>query len=157
MTDRFKLSCAVHLFVIDDGRVLLLRRSNTGYEDGNFSVVAGHLNGDEEVKAAAIREAREEAGIEVARENLRVVGVMHRRSDDERIDFFLVTESWVGDIVNAELNKCSELAWFDVAALPEDVVPYVRAALENYTRGRWFDSFGWSCGSPPRTGPPRGA
>jgi hypothetical protein len=32
--DRFKVVAAVHLFLIRDGQVLLLRRFNTGYEDG---------------------------------------------------------------------------------------------------------------------------
>lgn len=27
--------------------------------------------------------------------------------------------------------------------LPENVILYVRRALENYREGRWFDSFGW--------------
>jgi hypothetical protein len=35
------------------------------------------------------------------------------------------------------------LAWFDLDRLPENVIPYVRRALENYRRARWFDSFGW--------------
>jgi ADP-ribose pyrophosphatase YjhB (NUDIX family) len=143
MTERFKLVSAVHLFLVRNGQVLLLRRSNTGYEDGNYSVVAGHLNGDEEVKAATIREAVEETGIEVASQDLEVVGVMHRRSDDERIDFFLVARSWSGRITNREPNKCDRLAWFDLDELPENVIPYVRRALENYRHGRWFDSFGW--------------
>lgn len=133
----------MHLFLVRNGQVLLLRRSNTGYEDGNYSVVAGHLNGDEEVKAATIREAVEETGIEVASQDLEVVGVMHRRSDDERIDFFLVARSWSGRITNREPNKCDRLAWFDLDELPENVIPYVRRALENYRHGRWFDSFGW--------------
>jgi 8-oxo-dGTP pyrophosphatase MutT (NUDIX family) len=144
MTERFQLSSAVHLFLIRDGHVLLLRRCNTGYEDGNYSVVAGHLNGDEEVKAAAIREAKEEAGIEISPQDLEVVGVMHRRADDERVDFFLATSSWSGEIVNNEPGRCDDLAWFDVEELPENVIPYVRRALENYRHGRWFDSFGWS-------------
>ncbi|HEC35073.1 MAG TPA: NUDIX domain-containing protein, partial [Anaerolineae bacterium] len=86
--DRFRLLSAVHLFLVRDGKVLLLRRFNTGYEDGKYSVIAGHLDGNEEIKTAMIREAREEAGIEIAPQDLQVVGVMHRRSDDERIDFF---------------------------------------------------------------------
>ena len=144
ITERFKLLSAVHLFLIRDGKVLLLRRFNTDYEDGKYSVVAGHLNGDEEVEAAAIREAREEAGIEISPRDLRMVGVMHRKSNDERIDFFLVATSWSGQIVNREPDKCDRLAWFDVDDLPENVIPYVRRALDNYRRGKWFDSFGWS-------------
>jgi 8-oxo-dGTP pyrophosphatase MutT (NUDIX family) len=141
---RFKLVSAVHLFLIRDGRVLLLRRFNTGYEDGSYSVIAGHLNGDEEVKSAAIREAREEAGIEIQPQDLDVVGVMHRRSDDERIDFFLAASRWSGQIANREPGKCDQLAWFDLDDLPENVIPYVHRALQNYRQGRWFDSYGWT-------------
>ena len=141
--DRFRLASAVHIFLIRKGTVLLLRRFNTGYEDGNYSVVAGHLNGNEEVKAAAIREAREEVGIEIAPEDLEVVGVMHRKSNDERVDFFLVATSWSGQVANMEPGKCDRLAWFDLHDLPENVIPYVRRALDNYRRGQWFDSFGW--------------
>jgi ADP-ribose pyrophosphatase YjhB (NUDIX family) len=123
--------------------VLLLRRYNTGYQDGNYSVVAGHLNGGERVKAAAIREAREEVGIHIAGEDLDVVGVMHRLSDDERIDFFLTASRWTGRVTNQEPEKCDRLGWFDVDELPDNVIPYVRRALRNFRRGCWFDSFGW--------------
>ena len=44
MTDRFTVPVAVHLFLRDGDRILLLRRFNTGYEDGNYSVIAGHEN-----------------------------------------------------------------------------------------------------------------
>lgn len=141
--ERFKLVSAVHLFLIRDGKVLLSRRFNTGYEDGNYSVVAGHLEGGEEVKAAAIREAREEVGIEILPPDLQVVGVMHRKSNDERVDFFLTTTSWSGEITNREPDRCDQLAWFDLDRLPENMVPYVGRALDNYRRGNWFDSFGW--------------
>lgn len=144
MIERFKLVSAVHLFLIREGQVLLLLRRNTGYEDGSYSVVAGHLNGGEEVRAAAIREAEEEVGIEISPQDVEVVGVMHRRSDDERIDFFLAASSWSGEIINNEPGKCGDLSWFDLKELPENVIPYVSRALENYRRGRWFDTFGWS-------------
>jgi len=122
----------------------MLRRYNTGYRDGSFSVVAGHLDGGERIRDAAVREAAEEVGIRMEPQDLEVVGVMHRLSDDERVDFFLAARSWSGEIVNAEPEKCDRLAWFDLEDLPENVIPYVRRALENYRRGRWFDSFGWS-------------
>lgn len=141
--ERFRLVSAAHLFLIRDGKVLLLRRFNTGYEDGKYSVVAGHLEGGEEVKEAAIREAREEVGIEISPPDLQVVGVMHRKSNDERVDFFLATTSWSGEIMNREPDRCDQLAWFDLDGLPENVIPYVGRALDNYRRGNWFDSFGW--------------
>lgn len=140
---RFPLVGAVHLFLLRDDKVLLSRRFNTGYEDGNYSVVAGHLDGDEEVKAAMIREAREEVGIELKCEDMEVVGVMHRKSQEERVDFFLTATRWSGDLRNCEPEKCDDLAWCGLDDLPENMVPYVRRALENYRAGRWFDSFGW--------------
>jgi 8-oxo-dGTP diphosphatase len=133
----------VHLFLIRDGQVLLLRRFNTGYRDGSYSVPAGHLDGGESVITAMIREAREEVGILVEPRDLRVVGVMHRREGDERIDFFLAATRWQGEIVNAEPEKCDEVAWFPLDRLPGNVVPYVAKALANYRAGIWFDSFGW--------------
>lgn len=140
---RFTAKVAVHLLLMREGQVLLLRRYNTGYEDGNYSVVAGHLDGDEEVRAAMIREAQEEAGITIDQADIAVVGVMHRRSDDERIDFFLAASRWAGEIRNREPHKCDQLAWFPLDDLPSNVIPYVRRALENYRSGTFYDSFGW--------------
>lgn len=143
MVERFKLISAVHLFMIRDNQVLLLRRFNTGYEDGNYSVPAGHLDGGEQVKAAAIREAKEECGISIFPTDLDVVGVMHRQASDERIDFFLATRSWTGDIVNAEPHKCNDLSWHAINKLPDNTIPYVKQALANYMQGVWFSEFGW--------------
>ena len=54
---------AVYLLLLREGHVLLLRRHNTGYEDGNYSVIAGHVDPGERVTQALVREAAEEAGI----------------------------------------------------------------------------------------------
>ena len=140
---RFTFVSAVHLFLLRGEQVLLLRRFNTGYEDGNYSVPAGHLDGGEQVIQAAIREAREEIGIEIAPEDLAVPGIMHRKAEDERIDVFVAATRWTGEPRNCEPDKCDELRWVDNDTLPENVIPYVRRALENYQAGRWFDSFGW--------------
>jgi 8-oxo-dGTP pyrophosphatase MutT (NUDIX family) len=144
MAERFKLLVAVHLFLVRDGEVLLRRRYHTGYEDGKYSVPAGHLDGGEECRAAMLREAREEVGVTLPLAALRVVGVMHRRSQDERVDFFFAATDWLGEPMNCEPNKCDELLWCNLNALPSNVIPYVRRALENYRWGVWFDSFGWT-------------
>ena len=140
---RVRFLTAVHLFLTKEETILLLRRFNTGYEDGNYSVIAGYLDGDEEIKAAMIREAREEAGIELSVNDLEIVGVMHRRASEEHIDFFLSASSWSGEIFNKEPDKCDALDWFDMNQLPENVISYIKKALENYQQKIWFDSFGW--------------
>lgn len=141
---RFKLVSAVHLFLTKDDKILLLRRYNTGYEDGNYSVIAGHLDGGEKVKTAMIREAKEEVGIDIAGEDLTVVQVMHRLSEDERIDFFLHALKWSGEIHNQEPDKCDELSWHSLDDLPVNIIPYVARAIDNYQQQIWFDSFGWT-------------
>jgi 8-oxo-dGTP diphosphatase len=134
---------AVHLFLVRENRILLLRRFNTGYEDGNYSVPAGHLDGREHVIEAASREAREEIGVEISPHDIEVVGVTHRMSSDERIDFFVTCTRWTGEPDNLEPGKCDKLRWADLDALPDNVIPYVRRAIENYQAGRWFDAIGW--------------
>jgi 8-oxo-dGTP pyrophosphatase MutT (NUDIX family) len=140
---RHTILSAVHLFLQKDNDILFLRRYNTGYEDGNFSVVAGHLDGGETIKAAMIREAKEEVGVTIQPEDLAVVGVMHRLSEDERIDWFLHASRWEGIIANNEPQKCDLLEWFPLEQPPDNVIPYVRRALNNFRENTWFDSFGF--------------
>jgi len=134
---------AVHLFLLKDNQVLLQRRFNTGYEDGNYSVIAGHVDGGEDVYTAMIREAREEAGIEIAPENIEAIQTMHRKKEDERIDYFFVCRRWTGSPQIMEPDKCDEIRWVDINALPDNTVDYVAQAIDNYKRGVMFSIYGW--------------
>jgi 8-oxo-dGTP pyrophosphatase MutT (NUDIX family) len=142
--ERFRLPVAVHLLFVRDQEVLLLRRANTGYEDGKYGVPAGHLDGGEPVTSAAIREAREETGIELAAGDMAVSSVMHRLAGhEERIDFFLTVRQWAGEPRNCEPAKCDDLSWHRLDGLPRNMVPYVRRGLEAYVAGEPFVEFGW--------------
>ena len=145
-SQRFTFLSAVHVFLVQEGRVLLLRRANTGYMDGNYSVPVGHLDGNETVIGAAIREACEEVGVSLTPDDVQVVGVIHRGAesadDHEYIDFFVVATQWRGPLENCEPHKCDELRWEALNQLPVAVIPYIRRALENYEQGRWFDTVG---------------
>lgn len=148
--ERFKPLVAVHLFLFKKGSVLLARRYNTGYEDGKYSVPAGHLDGDETVTQAMIREAKEEVGLTIKSQDLEVVHVMHRHTaQDERVDFFLVAAKWQGEPEIKETDKCDQLGWFKAEELPANTIPYIRFALEARQRGEFFSEFGWS---PPTQG-----
>jgi 8-oxo-dGTP pyrophosphatase MutT (NUDIX family) len=135
---------AVHLLLVNENKILLLRRYNTGYEDGNYSVVAGHIDGGEDVFSAMIREAKEEAGIDICVENLEVIQVMHRKKGhEERIDYFFKSSKWNGNIQIMETDKCDELKWVEIDNLPENMVDYVHAAIKNYIENIKFSVYGW--------------
>ena len=140
---RARFPVTVHLLFFRGNQILLLRRFNTGYRDGEYSVPAGHLDGNETVMAAAGREAGEEIGVKIEAAEIAFSSVLHRNEGDERVDFFMHVHKWRGEPVNAEPDKCDELLWTEVNDLPENIIPYVRKAIQNHHRGIVFDEFGW--------------
>jgi 8-oxo-dGTP diphosphatase len=140
---RNKVPVAVHLFFLRDKQILLLRRFNTGYEDGNYSVVAGHVDAGESVIQAAIREAKEEAGVLIAPADIQITHVMNRKAEEERIDFFVTVSQWIGEITNNEPQKCDDLSWVVIDSLPHNMVPYVQHAIEKYQAHVYYSEFGW--------------
>ncbi len=141
----FKLIPKSHLIPLRGNKILLLRRSNTGYEDGNYSVIAGHLDGNETFRQAMVREAREEAGIDLKLGGLEVVHVMHRKvpNGDERIDFFIRANKWRGEPTIMEPQKCDDLRWFELNRLPHNVIPYVKLAIDCIRNGVLNSEHGW--------------
>jgi 8-oxo-dGTP pyrophosphatase MutT (NUDIX family) len=141
---RFTLRCAVYLFVFKNDKILLLRRFNTGWMDGKYSLIAGHIDGNETVFEAMIREAFEEARIKIDIRDLEPATVLHRKStDQEYIDFFFVARKWEGKPVIGEPNKCDDLKWFPLNALPNNLLPHVKQALDNYNNKVPFSVSGW--------------
>lgn len=133
----------VHLFFFRKDQVLLIRRFNTGYADGQYSIPAGHLDGGETVIDAARREAMEEVGVRIQPQDMEFASVMHRLNGEERVDFFLEIRNWEGEPFNAEPDKCDDLLWESADRLPEKTIPYIRRALHNHFQGIKFDEFGW--------------
>lgn len=132
------------MILVRDQKILLLRRFQTGYEDGNYGLVAGHADGNETMREAMVREAREEAGITINSVELKHFLTMHRWcGDHERIGFYFTTEVWDGEIKNAEPEKCDDLSWFPINQLPENTIPFIKEAIDCYTSGTNYHEFGW--------------
>ncbi|NTW22178.1 NUDIX domain-containing protein [Candidatus Falkowbacteria bacterium] len=141
--ERFRAYVAAYLVLVKDGQVLLLRRYNTGYQDGNYSLVAGHLDGGETASQCIIREAAEEAGIVLESVDLEVSHVMHRISSDrEYFDIYLTASKWSGEVKNMEPEKCDELAWYPLDNLPKNVLPEVKQALDDIRMGVHYSEIG---------------
>jgi len=143
--ERFKIVPASYLVLIKNNKILLLRRCNTGYEDGKYSFIAGHLDGNETFKQAMTREAEEEAGIIINPDHLEIIHVMHRKvPNEERIDMFLTIDKWQGEPKNIETNKCDDLSWFNLNNLPENIIPYIKQAINNIQNKIIYSEFGFN-------------
>jgi 8-oxo-dGTP diphosphatase len=112
--------------------------------DGYFSLIAGHIDGDESVEVTMIREAKEEAVIDLTVSDLIPATVIHRKCPDtEYVDFFFAATTWAGEIKNGEPEKCDLLAWYQIDNLPENILPYVKEAITNYRDKIAFLVSGW--------------
>lgn len=144
MKERFKCIPAVYLLLEKDDKILLSRRYQTGYEDGMYGLVSGHVDGNETMTQAMIREAFEEIGIQINPEDLGVVHVLHRKkATDERIEFFFTVKQWEGDIINKEPEKCDDLSWCSYTDLPEHLIPYLKFVIKQWRAGEHYSEYGW--------------
>lgn len=141
--ERYRLPSAVYLLIIRDNQILLQKRANTGYKDGEFGVPSGHKEAGESLLDAVIREAKEEVGISLSVDKLQMIHASNRNSDREYLDFYFSVESWEGEICNAEPHKCAELAWHSVDNLPDETIDYIAEVLEHIKNNNGFSLIGW--------------
>jgi 8-oxo-dGTP diphosphatase len=135
----------VHVILRRGGKVLLLRRAGNVYASGQLCLPSGHLEQGESIVAAAARETREETGIAIDPEVLRLAVSVHQRNPGghARIGFAFEPGTWSGESANTEPHKHSELVRADPAALPPDTVGYTAAVIAAVERGVTFALNGW--------------
>lgn len=141
MKIRNKAIPAVYLLLEKEGKILVARRCNTGYQDGHYQVPAGHVEEGELPTEALIREAKEEIGINLDAANIEFVHISYRPKHDEtgdRVDFFFRVKVWDGEIKNMEPHKCDDLKWVLPSDLPDNMTLHVRKGIEAMDKGVLF-------------------
>lgn len=133
-----------HVFLRDGDKILMSQRGGP-YGYGRWHAPSGKLDQGEPIRHGAVRELREETGIEVDPEHLRLVHVVHHKqsAEVERIGLFFEATEWQGEPVNREPEKCLSLEWFSVHELPEDIIEYPAAGLNGYLSAGALTEHGW--------------
>lgn len=134
-----------HVILRDGDKVLLSQRGGP-YGYGRWHAPSGKLDQGEPLSQGAARELREETGVEVDPDHLRLVHVVHHRQSAtvERIGLFFEATEWQGEPVNREPEKCLDLRWWSVHELPEDIIEYPAAGLRGYLDGaQALTEHGW--------------
>jgi 8-oxo-dGTP diphosphatase len=133
MADRYTFKSAVFTILRKDDQVLLSRRAKTGWMDGFYEPPAGHLEYGETLQDAAVREVKEETGVKLSHEDLRLVHIYqtYGKRDGPYIGFMFSTNSWEGEPKIMEPEKCDDMQFFALDNLPDKITPYAMAALES--------------------------
>lgn len=144
--ERYKLPVAVFLILVKKGQVLLMRRQNTRWYDGSYDMASGHMEKEEPLVDAVCREAKEELGITVAPQDAKFVSVFHSffpEDGKEYMYFSFEVTRWQGEPKIGEPDKCDDIRWFSLEALPEKITPGTRDLLKAYKANTTFAESGF--------------
>lgn len=133
-----------YLLLKKGNQVLLHLRKNTGYYDDHYGLVSGHIEDGEPASLGLIREAEEEAGIQISPENLRFVHCLHRQTNRLNVDLFFECDEWEGEITNTEPEKCAALEFYDINNLPSNTVEYVEETIQCVLKKESYSELGWN-------------
>ncbi|MEN9406776.1 MAG: hypothetical protein RLZ12_1060 [Bacillota bacterium] len=139
----------VYLMLFRNNRkeLLLLLRQNTGYADGTWSMVAGHVEHGEAATSALIREAYEEAGITIVPSDLKVLYILYRRDaclNQGAFEVFIGCERWMGEIRNKEPHKCGGLKFFPCHSLPSQMPKHLcKVITAVYRQEGYYGEYGF--------------
>ena len=143
MEDRYKSMIVVDLMLTrknkEKDEVLLALRKNTGYNDGKFELPGGHIEAEEDLIQAMIREAKEELGIRLKREDLKIAHILHRYKAN-RINFIVSACKYEGALKIGEPDKCEKLEWFDLKNLPDSIEEKTKNVLKEIEKGFLYDN-----------------
>lgn len=126
-----------------EDKVLLHLRKNTGYADGFYGLISGHVEEHESATQAVIREAFEEAGIKILPKHLKFMHMCHRKTDRCNIDLFFECSKWDGDIENKEPDKCAALEFVSLDRLPENTIEHIAEVLKSSLPDTVYSECGW--------------
>lgn len=144
--ERHKAVPASYLILDNNQQVYLIRRFNTGYMDGYYSVPSGHIEAGESPIDCVIREGFEEVGVLLNREDVKFSSVFYRAKADvtgERVDFFFSAQKWENEPSNMEEDKCDDGQWFQIDSLPEKIIPFVKDAILGHYKKETYREVGF--------------
>lgn len=123
---------SIYLIIRNEhNQILLQRRQGTKLWCGFLALPAGHIDAGENTYEAAIREAKEELGIDITIDSIINTFVVCRRNSSlpSYYDVYFEIDSYEGKISIQEPEKCSELVWCTLEEFPQDVIEFEKIAL----------------------------
>lgn len=135
-----KIIIKTRLLLFDKSQVLLLKQ--TEENGGKYTFVGGKIENKEFAKASLIREAEEEAGLEIDHKDLRLIHVLHKKDENGmRIILYFKAENRDNEPINREPHKFKSLTWHKLDSLPKSLSGTARHVLKMVRIGSLYSEF----------------
>lgn len=126
----------VNLFVLAflhiGKEILLLRRSNTEFGNGLYSMVGGKVEAGETALQAIRREILEEVGLDIPVKDFELVHTFHRKGTENEL-IALCFKANIASLpkpVNNEIDQHDDVRFFKLDQLPANILPAHLQAIE---------------------------
>ena len=125
------------VMIMKDGKVLLGKRKNA-HGAGLWAFPGGHVEYMESFEECALREVREETGMEI--QNVRFLRLMNLKAYAPKhyADIGFVADWKVGEPTVLEPEKCECWGWFDMNDLPRPFFATLPSYVDSYKTGKNF-------------------
>jgi len=141
---------AVFVIFREHNKVAFVLRGDLPWMADHYGLPSGKVEIAETFRLAAVREAKEEVGVDIDPKDLKYLLTMQRNSGSQEdgsilewVDMYFEATKWNGELINAEPHMHRKLEWLDLKNLPENVIPPVKAALEMIEAGQTYGEYGW--------------
>ncbi|HEY4525804.1 MAG TPA: NUDIX domain-containing protein [Candidatus Paceibacterota bacterium] len=129
-----------------DGTILLGKRhfdpqkaDSELHGEGTWTLPGGKLEFGETFEVGAGREVKEETGIELDKNNIKLISVSNDRVTDAHfITVGFVCDSFSGEARVMEPDEITEWGWYDLNNLPQPLFFPSEKMINNYKEGKLY-------------------
>lgn len=126
--------------ILKDGKVLMTKRKGS-HGTGEYSFPGGHLEYMESFEECAIRETREECGLEIQNIRFLYTTNVKKYAPKHYVHIGLIADWAHGEPQRMEPEKAEEWMWFSLDDLPtEPIFEFCKLAFDSYKTGRTYYS-----------------
>lgn len=135
-----KINIVSRLILESDGKILLL--AQTANNGGNFTLIGGKVEYNENPKEALKRESFEEAGIKLKKKHLNLFHVLYRmKANQVELVLLFNARKWSGVPVSREPKKFINVRWVSLDNLPANLPIAISHILDQYKKGEFYSEF----------------
>lgn len=132
-------------FLVSGNQLLMIQRKNVSFGNGLYSLVGGKVEQGETALSAIHREVLEETTLDIPQDAFSLVHTLHRKGTETE----LIALCFKADIsalpapYNNEPDKCSDMRFFSVDALPKNIIPAHAQIIDCIQKGSMYSEHGW--------------